>query len=581
MTRALGVLLFFALCLAPLAAQEGLDLSRSAGVEAPASKPGHGSGVWLEVDPRTGKVRAGVPRAHFTPGGVQGATVNGSFDFISAACTDCGGACPSFSRTIEVVLQANAAVSNYGIGGTSAGNYTLTSIGESGPDPIAVGEQFTITFTGDVLSCVSFFAIFFDVCSPVSPASVFGACAPDELQVNSYTTSSQGSPAAAFDPSGAFVVTWTSNGSPGNDTSGQGLIARRFASDGSPVGGDFQVNSSTLGTQYRPAVARDSDGDFIVVWTSDSSTGDDNSGGSVQGQRFDSSGAAAGAEFQVNTFTTDRQSFSSVSAAPGGGFVVAWASDGGSSGDDSWYASVQGQRFASDGTAVGAEFQVNTYTTRNQGTPSVGVAPDGDFVVVWDSLGSSGSDSSSTSIQGQRYASDGTTAGGELQINSYTSSSQRRPWVAADGDGDFVVVWESLASAGDDSSSNSIQGRRYASDGTALGGDFQVNTYTTGNQFAPSVAVDSAGNFVVVWNSVEASGDSSSTSVQGQVFASDGTPSGSQFQVNTYTTSAQQEARVAADPAGDFVVVWDSNGSSGDDTSSASIQRQLFFGPLQ
>jgi hypothetical protein len=69
----------------------------------------------------------------------------------------------------------------------------------------------------------------------------------------------------------------------------------------------------------------------------------------------------------------------------------------------------EGQHFASDGSAIGSEFQVNTYTTHSQRSPSVALASDGDFVVVWDSgysnnPGSYGSDTTYTSIQGQRYA---------------------------------------------------------------------------------------------------------------------------------------------------------------------------------
>jgi hypothetical protein len=54
-------------------------------------------------------------------------------------------------------------------------------------------------------------------------------------------------------------------------------------------------------------------------------------------------------------------------------------------------------------TPAGPEFQVNTYTTSVQRFPSVAAHADGDVVVVWDSLGSSGDDTSSYSIQAQRY----------------------------------------------------------------------------------------------------------------------------------------------------------------------------------
>ena len=105
------------------------------------------------------------------------------------------------------------------------------------------------------------------------------------------------------------------------------------------------------------------------------------------------------------------------------------------------------------------------------------VAGDGDFVVVWASYGSFGTDSAlSASVQGQRFASDGSAQGAQFQVNSYTSRDQVYPSVAADADGDFVVVWESLGSSGTDTTVFSIQGQRYASDGSTQGAEFQVNT---------------------------------------------------------------------------------------------------------
>jgi hypothetical protein len=94
-----------------------------------------------------------------------------------------------------------------------------------------------------------------------------------------------------------------------------------------------------------------------------------------------------------------------VAADANGGFVVVWQSNG-SSGTDSGSSgiqySVQGQRYASDGSTEGGEFQVNTYTTSYQRFSSVDAAPDGDFVVTWTSRGSFGTDMDG-SVHGQRY----------------------------------------------------------------------------------------------------------------------------------------------------------------------------------
>ena len=110
---------------------------------------------------------------------------------------------------------------------------------------------------------------------------------------------------------------------------------------------------------------------------------------------------------------------------------------------------------------VGPEFQVNSYTTSTQYRPSVAVDLDGDFVVIWDSRGSGGSDTSDLSIQGQRFGPAGNTLESQFQVNSYTTDNQVHPSVAVDPDGDFVVVWSSDGSSGSDTSDSSIQGQRF------------------------------------------------------------------------------------------------------------------------
>ncbi len=103
------------------------------------------------------------------------------------------------------------------------------------------------------------------------------------------------------------------------------------------------------------------------------------------------------------------------------------------------------------GTARADDVQVNTFTSDSQLHSSVAMDADGDFVVVWDNTYGPGGGLYYTYIQGQRYASDGSTAGGEFQVNTYTTSLQFYPSVAMDADGDFVVVWSSFGSDGTDS----------------------------------------------------------------------------------------------------------------------------------
>lgn len=84
----------------------------------------------------------------------------------------------------------------------------------------------------------------------------------------------------------------------------------------------------------------------------------------------------------------------------------------------------------------------------------------------------------------------------------------------------------------------SIQARRFASDGSGIGQDFQINNDTTGYQLAPSPAVSQDGSFVVTWHSSASDfSDQDGYSVQGRRFAAHATPAGPQFQVNSSTLS--------------------------------------------
>lgn len=396
-----------------------------------------------------------------------------------------------------------------------------------------------------------------------------------QFQVNSYTSNNQRFPAVAVGADGEFVVIWQSDGASG-DAASYSIQGQRYAAGGTALGGQFQINSYTTGAQRNPSLAVDAAGNFVVVWQSIGSSGNDTLDPSIQGQRYSAAGAEQDGQFQVNSYTTNFQTFPAVAFDSDGNYVVAWQSVG-SFESDTAVESAQVRRYDATGAALGPEFQVNSYTTGSQRYPSVARNSVGEFVVVWQGVGSSGGDTSAASIQGQRYAANGNPLGGEFQVNTYTNSFQYAPAIASDPAGNFVVVWQSDGSGGGDSLNYSVQGQRYSATGIALGNEFQVNSYTTGRQKAPAVAADADGDFVVVWESNGSGGsDVSSYSIQGRLYSADGAPLGSEFQVNTYTSSFQQAPSVALDAEGDFVVVWNSNGSSASDTSQWSVQGQRY-----
>src|SRR5262249_23667920 len=173
--------------------------------------------------------------------------------------------------------------------------------------------------------------------------------------------------------------------------------------------------------------------------------------------------------------------------------------------------------------ALSAEFQANTYTTSSQYFPKVAANASGNFVVVWSS--NAGQDGFQGGVFGQRYDASGTKQGGEFQVNTYTSGDQSNPSIAMDVSGNFVVVWQSRNQVG---LGQDVFAQRFDSSGVPQGSEFRVNTYTTGNQYAPSIGMDLTGDFVVVWQSYQ---DGSGYGIFGQRFDSSGTKQGSEFQI--------------------------------------------------
>jgi hypothetical protein len=311
------------------------------------------------------------------------------------------------------------------------------------------------------------------------------------------------------------------------------------------AGGEFLVNSYTTGTQFYGAVATNATGRFVVVWQS---AGQDGSNYGIFGQRFDAEGTPLGDEFAVNTYTTDRQGGPAVALDGAGNFVVVWTSVPGQDGSNQ---GVFGRRYDASGAAVGDEFLVNEYTTFGQFSASVGFDSAGNFVVVWATEGSG------RGIRARRFDAN-LLAGSELAVSTQTTLVKAAPALAMNPDGSFVVTWSSY---GQDGSRWGVFGRRFDDTGDPLGGEFAVNTHTTLDQDRSDVAAVGGGAFVVVWHSTGQ--DGSAYGIVGRRYDALGNPLGGEFAVNAHTTSFQFSPRVAADGAGGFLVVWESDGQDG------------------
>jgi Ca2+-binding RTX toxin-like protein len=213
---------------------------------------------------------------------------------------------------------------------------------------------------------------------------------------------------------GGFAISWRDDdGSNHNDGTGVGsgydVWMRVFDAQGGEVAGEFRVNEAHVpGSQYEPALASLSNGNFIVTWRdSDGGSHDDGTGtgssNDVWARIFYDDGTEVVGEFRLNSYTSSSQYEPDVTALKEVGFVVTWRDDSGHDGGSG--SDIRAQVHSNDGTVILPEFMVNTYTSGSQYQPTVAALDDGGFVISWTSQYQDGSN---TGVYSQRFDANGT-----------------------------------------------------------------------------------------------------------------------------------------------------------------------------
>jgi len=320
-------------------------------------------------------------------------------------------------------------------------------------------------------------------------------------------------------------------------------------------------------TPLAPDAAADYRGRQLYVWE-DNPTADD-SGLDVFLRIYDKDGTSLTGPVTVNTLTADNQRFPRIAVAPDGSFLVAWESFEPVS-EGVFNPKIRSQAFDSDGQPMGTERELSTLLTDSQAEVHLGVGAleGGGFVAVWESWNSADPMDTSYSIQGRRMGADGVPIGGQFQVNSLmTGTLEQYPAVTGLADGGFLATW----------SSPQIQGRRFMANGMPMGNDFQINTFQNVSfRDQPDVAMAGDGRVMVVWRDDEGPGN---TEIRGRIYASDLSPLGDDFRINTVTNDAQTIPQVAGFGAAGFFVVWQSASSSGPDAEPTSIEGRLVSEP--
>ncbi len=252
--------------------------------------------------------------------------------------------------------------------------------------------------------------------------------------------SSQQSVAMSAD--GSYVVVWSSVG---QDGSGWSVMARRFDASGVALTGELQVNQFTAGDQKWARAASDSQGNFIVTWTS---FGQDGTPSSVYARRFDSQGNALGNEFRVNATSTGTQQNSVIAIdSQSSAFVIAFESD--LSGSDT---NIAFRRFDAFGVAIDTnDVQANAVNRGQERDATITTLATGQFVIAW---------TANQQLYLQRFNTSGAPAGSEvtLQVGGHQTAT---PVLTSDASGNYLVSWQDTANG-----LSSILGKIFHDDGS-------------------------------------------------------------------------------------------------------------------
>jgi hypothetical protein len=159
-------------------------------------------------------------------------------------------------------------------------------------------------------------------------------------------------------------------------------------------------------------------------------------------------------------------------------------------------------------------------------------------------------------------------------VNTYTRSYEHGQHVASDLAGNFFVTWQGETHGGD---GFAVLAQRFDAAGARSGTEFVVDEVRL--SLYSRVAADPSGSFVVVWDDYQR--DGSDFGIMGQRFDSFGRTVGTEFAVNAYTTGAEAFPAIAVGSAGDFVVAWevDTRSASSYDVVARRFSPLLATGP--
>ena len=348
--------------------------------------------------------------------------------------------------------------------------------------------------------------------------------------------------------------------SSGSADDGQDIRARFFGLDGLALGPDIRVNEVTAGSQTDVSSLALNDGSILITWRSPDPLDAGNS--HLFGRRFSAEGVALTGQIQLSSSGADGSYSFLQRGGSNGSLIFAYENNG----------EIRGRSFDPATLAARAsELQLNTTLP---GTPTgigLQILSNNNLVLRFESPegGATG-----TEIRNRVFSFSGSAGLTPVSINSSTDDFLVNTTRTGDqtgvrgirlADSRVLEVWQS--SGNGDGSGTSIVARYFAADGTPTGSDFVLNTTSLGDQLSPAILGFADGRRLVWWHSFE---DGNTDTIRGRWVDHDGTLGTSDFVITTLADSSVPGFTLALLADQSVIAVY--GGADATDGSGSGIQ---------
>jgi len=362
-------------------------------------------------------------------------------------------------------------------------------------------------------------------------------------------------PDIAVAPSGEYAAVWV-------ETAGgfDSVVLQRFTADGEPNGTETFIGP-TAPNPTGPRVEANSRGEFIVIWQTTANA--------TYARLFATVVTTDGQKRVDRCVLVDGRYPDGQSACmqPDDGFVLVWSDYRANSTGMDLYS----RPFDANCTPVANETAL-VWKAGNCWDATMVRRPTGEILLAYDTSIAINFSWINISINLQRLFSNGTPDGEPVMVATGPPGFQHAyPCLGLAPDGDLLVVWQIAWEIDANHDYVNITGQWFDANLTPTGAPLVIGAEVYGYQSFPHLAMAPDGGFVVEWSFIDLVNNTNE--VYSRRFNPDGSPNGTATPVGP--PSDRMTGSVAVSSGGDFILAWDENNTGKNMDMFSGVARRI------